>query len=335
MTERNYTFGSVGDLYETADQMPPAERHDIYAHHSDYDDWEQVGWRDSLWLDGYGAVGDVSTSEDYYNVIQYGDVLDAVGRAVEQYDGVDAAGTATLSPSGHKMTARVNLGGAASVEPEPGDVIDLGLQVQTGHSGYHGVKYDVGAERQVCANGMVAFVSDMHMEQSHQEPFKPGLAQQAVDAVVEGADTVEDRLQEAQSRSFRDPDEAVLVMYDFGLDQYFEEPRDVFRDALAAEAEDDTPTLYETYNAATRAITHHTDDEMPEYVRSEALEQAGALLDYPGYGLPETDYLGQRAVDNRIEERIEADEELPPVIADDADTERDRLSDLRAAYAEQ
>jgi len=261
--------------------------------------------------------------------------LEAVGRAVDHYDGLDATGTAAISPSGHKMTARVNLGDYAAIEPQPGDVIDLGLQVQTGHSGYHAVKYDVGAERQVCSNGMVAFVSDMHVEQTHQQPFNPGIAQQAVDAVVEGADTVEERLQDARERTFRDQDEAVLVMYDFGLDQYFNEPRDVFRDAVEAEVDADVPSLYDTYNAATRAITHHLDDDTPAYVQDEALEAAGDLLDYPGYGLPEADYLGQRAVDNRIEERVDADEELPPIIADDAETERDRLSDLRAAYAEE
>ena len=89
------------------------------------------------------------------------------------------------------------------------------------------------------------------------------------------------------------------------------------------------------FRSATRAITHRLDEDTPAYVQDEALAAAGDLLDYPGYGLPDADYLGQRAVDNRIEERVDADEELPPIIADDADTERERLSNLRAAYAEQ
>ena len=126
------------------------------------------------------------------------------------------------------------------------------------------------------------------------------------------------------TKLFRNQDEAVLVLYHFGLDQFFDEPRDVFRDALDVELSDgETPTLYSTYNAATRALTHYTDEEMPEYVQDRGLEEAGKLLDYPGYGLPEAEYLGNRAVEDRINERVETDEELAPIIAADAETERE------------
>lgn len=74
------------------------------------------------------------------------------------------------------------------------DPVDIGLQVQSGHSGYHGVKYDIGAEREVCSNGMVAFVSELGFEQTHSDPFDPGLAYNAVDAVVESPEKVEQRL---------------------------------------------------------------------------------------------------------------------------------------------
>jgi hypothetical protein len=334
IAEQTYRFDNIQELYQTADQLPEADRHGVYAHHEERDAWEQLGWRNSLWLDGYGAVGDVSASEDYYNVIQYGDILASVGDAVEQYDGaIDVEGYVTLSASGHQMSSRVDFYGDTTIEPVEGDEINLGLQVRSGHSGYHGVKYDIGAERLVCSNGMVAFVDEMQFEQTHQDPLNPGLAQQAVDAVVEGTDEVEERLQRAREETFRDVDEAMLVLYDFGLDQYFDEPRDVFRDALRAEVADAAePTLYDTYNAATRAVTHYTDEDMPAYVRDDALEAAGDLLDYPGYGLPEAEYLGQRAVDNRINERVEADEDLEPVIAADGEAERERLSELRAAY---
>jgi len=240
MAERTYTFGNIQELYQTADQLPEADRHGVYAHHEERDEWEPIGWRDSLWLDGYGAVGDVSASDDYYNVIQYGEILESVGDAVEQYDGaIDVEGTVAISSSGHQMSSRVDFYGDTTIEPVDGDEINLGLQVRSGHSGYHGVKYDIGAERLVCSNGMVAFVDEMQFEQTHQDPLNPGLAQHAVDAVVEGTDEVEERLQRAREETFRDVDEALLVLYDFGLDQYFEEPRDVFRDALRAEVSDE------------------------------------------------------------------------------------------------
>jgi hypothetical protein len=81
-------------------------------------------------------------------------------------------------------------------------------------------------------------------------------------------------------------------------------------------------------------LTHYTAEEMPEYVRDQGLETAGRLLDYPGYGLPEAEYLGKRAIDNRINERVDADEDLAPVIADDAEAERERLTELRAIHSE-
>ena len=322
-------------MYQTAEDLPDVDRHEIYAHHEEKDEWVQLPYRNSLWIENGSAVGDVSASEDFYNVIQYGDIIESVGLALDSYtDTLTPKGHIILSEPGHKLSGYIGFEGI-DAEPEAGDVIDVGLKIRAGHTGFHGLKYDVGAERQVCSNGMMAFVSDLHFEQTHSDPFNPGLAQQAVDAVVEGTDDVEDRLRRAREETFQHEDEALLVLTDVGIDQYFDEPYDVLRDALRAEvANREQPTLYDTYNAATRALTHATDEDMPAYVRDEGLAQAGNLLDYPGYGSPDADYLGKRAVDNRINERIEADEDLEPVIAADADTERDRLFDLRAAYSE-
>jgi len=332
MSEQHYRFDSLEGLYNTAAGLPKADRHDMYAHRGG--DWEPIGWRDSLWLDGYGAVGDVSASEDYYNVIQYGDVLDAVGNAVEQYDGaIEVSGYTTLSSSGHKMSTRVNFYGDTDIEVVEGDAINLGLKIRSGHSGYHALKYDVGAERQICSNGMIAFASELHFEQSHQDQLDYGLARQAVGAVVEGAEEIEDRMREARQRRFHSEDEAVLVMHDLGLNQYFDDPVDTFRDALDAEletagaapgaAEDGQPSLYDTYNAATRALTHETDD-LPQHRRDEGLERAAQLLDYGTYGMPDAEYLGQQAVERRVHEFV--DDEAEPYF----DGEEETLQELVA-----
>lgn len=284
-----------------------------------------------MWLDDGRLVGDVSTSEDWYNIIQYGEILDGVGRAVEQYDGaIDVEGQVNISGSGHKMSSNIDFYGDTTIEPVDGDEINLGLKVRSGHSGFHGLKYDVGAYRQVCSNGMMAFVSDMHFEQSHQDTYNPGLAQQAVDAVVEGADEVEQRLEEAQSREFQNYDEAVLVLMDTGIDQYLDEPVDTLRMSLAEEAEGDTPSLYDTYNAATRALTHYTDDSIPQYALDEGYESASQLLDYGNYGLPDADYLGEQAVMNRANEYMEQSGETDPYW----DGERETVRDLRQAYVD-
>ncbi|MDY6778054.1 MAG: DUF932 domain-containing protein [Candidatus Nanohaloarchaea archaeon] len=281
-------------------------------------------------MDDGRLVGDVSTSEDWYNVIQYGEILESVGQAVEQYDGaIDVEGYAALSPSGHKMSAQVDFYGDTTIEPVDGDQINLGLKVRSGHSGFHGVKYDVGALRQVCSNGMMAFVSEMEFDQTHSEPLNYGLAQQAVDAVVEGADEVEERLAEARNREFQNYDEAMLVLMDTGVDQYLEEPVDTLRVALAEEADGDTPSLYDTYNAATRALTHYTDDDIPQYELDAGYDAASQLLDYGNYGLPDADYLGEQAVENRLDQYLN-DPETDPYW----DGERETVSELHEAYAD-
>jgi hypothetical protein len=170
---QTYVFDDLDELYETAETLPEVDRHEVYAHHEGRDEWEQVPYRDSLWTDDGRATGIVSSSEDFYNVIQYGDILETVGDAAGNH-GLDPSGRVTVSPTAHKMSAVLDFD--QEVYASEGDPIDLGLKVRSGHSGLHGLKYDVGAERQVCSNGMMAFVSDLHFQQSHSDSFQPGLA---------------------------------------------------------------------------------------------------------------------------------------------------------------
>lgn len=275
-------------------------RHEIYAHHEAEDEWVQLPYRNSLWLEDGRAVGDVSASEDFYTVIQYGDILESVGVALESYeDTVQPKGHVFLSDSGHKLSAYIDLDGVAA-EPAAGDVVDLGLKVRAAHTGFHGLKYDVGAHRQICANGMLAFVSDLHFEQTHQEPLNYGLARNAVDAIIDSVDIVEKRLTAAQDQTFISEDEALLVLLDHGLDAYFENPVEALRGSLREELEtpQDQLTLYDTYNGATRAITHGTQLSMAQ--REAALERAARLLDTHGT-VPDPDALGRAAIERRVE----------------------------------
>lgn len=265
-----------------------------------------IPYRHSLWIEGGDPVGDVSASEKFYNVIQYGDIMESAATALESYtDTLTPKGHVLLSDSGHKLSAYIDLQGLAA-EPEAGDVIDLGLKIRAGHTGFHGVKYDVGAERQICSNGMMAFISDLEFSQTHQDPLDYGLTRQAVDAIIDGVEVVENRLEQANDRSFINEDEAVLVLLDHGLDAYFEEPATVLRDSLREELDSrhDRPTLYDTYNAATRAITHGAELSMDQ--QETALEQAARLLDVHG-SVPEPEELGRYAVERRVEEHA-ADE---------------------------
>lgn len=301
-----YVFDGLDELYETAENLPEVSRHDVYARHEGSDEWEPVPWRDSLWTDEEEPrmAGEVSSSDEFYNVIQYGDVLDAVGQRLDHH-GVDPEGHVTVSPNAHKMSAKVGLG--ERVEPEDGDEIDLQLHARSGHSGYHGLKYELGAERLICSNGMTAFVKDHSYEQTHGEPFQTGLAHHAVDSMIEGVDTVEQRLSDAQNRELMNQDEALLVLHDLGIGEYLENPTPDLINAVREEVADpENPSLYETYNAATYALTHLADSDIPEYRLDDGFERAAELLEY-GDGIPHPGILGENAVESRADTLIDAE----------------------------
>lgn len=304
----DYRFDDLDGLYEVAENLPEVERHSVYALHEELDKWENVPYRDSLWTDEDEPrlAGEVSSSDDWYNVIQYGDILEAVGQEMERQD-VNPRGRVTVSPSRHKMSAKIGLN--ERVEPRENDVIELQLHARSGHSGFHGVKYELGAERLVCSNGMTAFISEHSFEQTHGEPFQPQLAYHAVDSMLEGVDTVEERLREAQNRTLLNQDEALLVLHDIGIDDYLQNPTTDLINALHEEVEDpENPSLYETYNAATYALTHLTGEDTPEYVLNDGYERASELLDY-GDGIPHPDILGENAVQNRARTLVEAEDQ--------------------------
>ncbi|WP_049937204.1 DUF932 domain-containing protein [Haloplanus natans] len=303
--------------------MPSVARFDVLASHPEKESLDSVPWRDALYTDEDEPqlAGEVSSGDDYYNIIQYGDILEAIGQGIEARDeDIQPEGEVALSNTRHKMTARIGMG--QTVEAAPGDRINLDLRARSGHSGYHGLKFDVGAMREICSNGMMAFVADQSYEQTHSEQFQPGLAYHAVDAVVDGVDTVERRLEQAQERELRNQDEALLILQDIGIDRYLEDPTPDLLTALNEEVEDpDNPSLYETFNAATYALTHLSEDR-PQYQLDDGYEQAAQLLEY-GEGIPHPDILGEDAVRRRSNQLIE-----DPEAEEYWEGERESLRDL-------
>jgi hypothetical protein len=272
-------------------------------------------------------VGDVSANEDYYHVIPYDQVVDAVGGAFEAED-IEPTGYLQLSGSGHRLFGHADIPGVMA-EPADGDVIDLGLQFQAGQTGYHGIHYDVGARREVCSNGMQAFVSDLHFGQTHQKPLNYTLPRHAVTGIVDGVTTIEDRLKQADQETFSGIEEALLVLVDYGLDGYLDDPISTLEDSLGEELDpqQDQPTLYDTYNAATRAITNEA--ELSAEQRDVALDRAAYLLD--AYGdLPEAEQLGTAAIEQRVGTYVD-DPEVEPYW----DNEEETLHELLAARSDE
>lgn len=158
---------------------------------------------------------------------------------------------------------------------------------------------------------MMAFVSDLNFEQTHSDPFQRGLAYHAVDAVINSPVDVEHRINEDQQRDLMNQDEALLVFMDIGLDQYVENPVPDLVTALHYEVDDpDSPSLWETYNAATRALTYYARD-VPDYELDQGFEQATRLLDTGHSEIPESEQLGQQAVEHRVNELVEEGEVEP------------------------
>lgn len=204
------------------------------------------------------------------------------------------------------MSATVRFGGEdVTVYAGENDPLDQGLKVRSGHSGFHALKLDHYVYRQICSNGAWGIVSDQHYEQTHSEPFQPGLIFHAVDSVIDGADIVEDRLQRAQERELMNRDEAMLILRDLGVDRFLENPHGDLALSLEEERSDDTITLYDTYNAATRALTHHADPSIPKYELDYGFEAAASLLE-TGRGIPDPKEMGESVVQERANQLTEA-----------------------------
>lgn len=317
------TFDGLDEFYQLAETAPDVYEGEVFGHieyEDGAEDWERFPYRRSLFIENGGMVGDVSANKDYYNVIQYEDALDAIGAAFSAHD-VQPKGYIQYSSSGHRLTGYADIP-EAQAEVVEGDVIDLGLQFSIGQTGFHGIDYDVAGMRPICSNGVKAPVSELTFSQTHQEPLQYSLPQQAVKGILDGTDLVEDRLQAAREQTFVNQDEALLTLLDIGLDQYFDDPVLTLEECFEQETDDSQEvSLYDTYNAATRALTHHAELDMVR--RDQALDRTATLLDRSGE-LPDAAELGQAAIENRVRGYTDKEAEAEEYW----EHERETLSDL-------
>ncbi|QIB75390.1 DUF945 domain-containing protein [Halogeometricum borinquense] len=326
-----YTVDSREQLYDVAqtleDDHQVSRDGTVLIHDEETDEYTTAHWRDGILNQDGQGIGDVSASDKHYKVHQFSDIMRNVARASEEYDDhTDLHGNVMVSDDDRKLSSYLEFD-EIGAEPFEGDRINLGLKTRSAHTGVHGTRYDLGATRLICSNGMTAFVADSSFNQTHNDELSYALAQRAVDSIVNGADAVEQRIQEADERRFKNYDEAVITLMDNGIGAEFDDPVSLLRDALDAETDERTeePSLWDAYNAATRVYTH--GDGLDHEQRDRGLDRSAQLLDDYG-AVPDAERLGRQAVTSRSEQL--ASEDAEPLF----ENEQDAVSELLAMHGD-
>lgn len=259
-------------------------------------------------------VGITSANDDYWQPHQYGEIVELTADAIEHfqtddyYQDFDVNGFIETSRSYHKFLNDVNFDG---VEINPGDNDDpivLGLRETSGNNGFQATRYELGAERLVCSNGLKRFMADASYDQTHQDDLDSSLPQIAVQGVLEGTNRVEEKLEAAQQQRLRNKEEALAMLYDLGIPQSLdlEYPDTVL--TFEDEVEDrNNASQYELYQTATNLISNQAPEEMQEHQRDYLHSQAAQLLETGDGSLPDVDDMAEHTLEQRAMELTEND----------------------------
>ena len=202
------------------------------------------------------------------------------------------------------MNTRIYLNNPeTTIEPREGDRTQLGVDITAGHTGFTGINYDLGGLREICSNGMKGWVSDLNIYQDHTQEFRPSKARHAIDALIEGADVYEQRLEDAQNQELMNLDESIILLQETGIGQYLDNPTADLLNAAHTEIEDESnPTVYETFQAGTRALEHYSG--APQHVKQQGYEQVSQLLNQDGE-MPDIDEYATDVVSDRVNLLVE------------------------------
>ncbi|MFC4359263.1 hypothetical protein ACFO0N_15055 [Halobium salinum] len=256
-------------------------------------------------------AGDVSKNKDFYQVIQYDDILNDTADAIRRKQQTDdlnfgVSGYVELADDYHKMTANTIFDGdETTLHLEDDDAIQTGLNIRSGHSGFHGLKIQPSALRQICSNGMMGWVADKTFEQTHSEEYQPALIHHGVDAVIDGAEELEQRLEAAQNEYLLGgKDELRLLMHEM-IGDYLDTPIGDIPLSIEAETQADDISLYDAYQSMTRALSHHAKDDVPQYRLDRGFDEAARLLDTGYNQLPDAEQFGEQVIERRANQVIE------------------------------
>lgn len=255
-------------------------------------------------------AGDVSANTDFYEVFQYGDILQDTADAIrrkQKRDGLEfnVSGDVEVADDYHKMRAEATFNGDTDFELAEDDTVSNGMLIRSGHSGSHGFKAGPYRVRQICENGMTTLVADHIFEQTHSTEYDPTILTKALDATIDGTDQLIDRIEEAESSYLKGGKDELRIMMHETIGDYLDTPVGDIPLSIEEETSGDDVNLHEAYQAMTRALSHHAKDNIPQYKLDDGFEAAAQLLETGYNELPDAERLGQQYVERRANQLIE------------------------------
>jgi len=169
-------------------------------------------------------------------------------------------------------------------------------------NGQTATKVESGQYRQICENGMYGVDPSLSVKQNHQEEFQPSLIHQGVQNILNASDDMEERLDYAREQHLQSPEEIRHLLHYLNVDWVLDNPTRDIPEAIEEERElagDDADlSLFNAYNAGTRAVTHYADGAS-EPQKAAAHNRLSELLEAGEKGVPDADEMIERALTDR------------------------------------
>jgi hypothetical protein len=251
----------------------------------------------------------VSKHNKYYEPVQFHEPFKAVESALDTHE-VGVNGEITVGKYSKRLTSRIDFTGETVTDPTSNEVT-LGMKIDTAHNGFSAVNVEIGAERLVCSNGMVAWDSEFSMRHEHnQGKFNEIMMHHAVDSVLTSTDRVKEQFEKAHTQMLRDKDELFLLLSDCNIEWLFDDPLDAFHEAFETEKTyhdnptqmEKSPSLYDCYMVGTHAIEHLSNEDASEQALNTARQRLTSLLENYEGAVPNADELVETTVERRSEQ---------------------------------
>lgn len=270
-----------------------------------------------------------ATNNQYYQIIQFEEPLNPLVEAIEQSEAItDVSGSIELGCDRQRLSANLDFEGPRFVDPTQSPVT-LGIRLDTGHTGFAAVRFEVGAERVVCSNGMTAWDSDFSFTHQHNDgPFRPSVVFNAIDSIGgTGAERTQSRFDAAHEQRLDSKDQMFLLLLEAGIEWLFDDPFSALQEAFENELElhanpgamEAQPTLYDAYCVGAHAIDHLAKPNMrnPQRAQNAARRGLSTLLEDPvEQEVPDATKLVADTVTSRQDELVNGD---TPIVEQEKD----------------